>query len=63
MTGQLAHWFTVRLHGETTPPRSLARSLVTLRLHLRYALPIVTRLAAAGLSSLTDIPPARLRAS
>ncbi|MFF8883315.1 hypothetical protein [Streptomyces flaveolus] len=61
MTSQLAHWFTVRLNGATTPPRSLARSPVTLRLHLRHALPVLTRLAAAGLGDLTDIPPARLR--
>ncbi|MFG3552496.1 hypothetical protein [Streptomyces sp. NPDC047725] len=61
MTSQLTHWFTTRLNGQTTPPRSLARSPVTLRLHLRYALPVLTRLAAAGLSDLTDIPPARLR--
>ncbi|MEU9663538.1 hypothetical protein [Streptomyces chartreusis] len=61
MCGQLAHWFTVRLHGRTTVPRSLARSPITLRQHLRFALPVFTRLAAAGLSDLTDIPPARLR--
>ncbi|MGB9998593.1 hypothetical protein ACPMJQ_29165 [Streptomyces pseudogriseolus] len=61
MAGQLAHWFTVRLHGRTTFPRSLARSPATLRLHLRFALPVFTRLATAGLRDLTDIPPARLR--
>lgn len=58
MAGRLAHWFTVRLHGRTTVPRSLARSPITVRNHLRFALPVFTRLAAAGLSDLTDIPPA-----
>ncbi len=61
MAGQLAHWFTVRLHGQTTVPRSLAHSPLTLRLNLQFALPVLTRLAAAGLRDLTDIPPARLR--
>ncbi|MFE7854460.1 hypothetical protein [Streptomyces sp. NPDC057403] len=61
MASQLAHWFTTRLHGRTTVPRSLARSPITVRNHLIFALPVFTRLAATGLSDLTDIPPARLR--
>ncbi|WP_147286368.1 hypothetical protein [Streptomyces parvulus] len=61
MTGQLACWFTARLHGRNTPPRSLALSPTTLRLHVRFALPVLTRLAAANLNDLSDIPPARLR--
>ncbi|WP_153182775.1 site-specific integrase [Streptomyces sp. E2N166] len=61
MTGQLAHWFTARLNGQSTSPRSLALSPITLRLHVHFALPVLTRLAAADLNDLTDVPPARLR--
>nr|CAK50847.1 putative phage integrase [Streptomyces ambofaciens]CAK51085.1 putative phage integrase [Streptomyces ambofaciens] len=61
MTGQLACWFTARLNGHSTSPRSLALSPITLRVHVHFALPVLTRLAAAGLNDLTGIPPARLR--
>ncbi|MEU8717922.1 hypothetical protein [Streptomyces sp. NPDC048663] len=61
MTGQLAQWFTVRLHGRTTVPRSLARSPATLRHHLSFALPVLARLAAAGHDDLTGVTPASLR--
>jgi hypothetical protein len=61
MTRQLAHWFTTRLHGRIDPPRSLARSPATMRHHLQFALPVLTRLAATGLSDLTHVSATQLR--
>ncbi|MEU3342788.1 hypothetical protein [Streptomyces sp. NPDC006668] len=62
MHSQIASWFTTRLGGRTTPPRSQARSPLTMRHHLRFALPVLTRLAAAGLNDLTHVTAAALRA-
>ncbi|MFE2610681.1 hypothetical protein ACFXDI_46945 [Streptomyces mirabilis] len=61
MGRQLAHWFTTRLHGRSTPPRSLARSPATMRHHLQFALPVLARLAAVGVSDLTHVSAAQLR--
>ncbi|MEV6653883.1 hypothetical protein [Streptomyces sp. NPDC051219] len=61
MTGQLAHWLTVRLNGHARPPRSRPRSAVTVRHQLHFALPVLTRLADAGTRDLTDVTPVQLR--
>lgn len=61
MSSQLAYWFTTGLHGRTEPPRSLVRSPATMRHHLRAAMPVLTRLAAAGLDDLTHLTAAQLR--
>ncbi|MFF2937764.1 hypothetical protein [Streptomyces mirabilis] len=61
MGRQLAHWFTTRLHGWSTPPRSLARSPATMRHHLQFALLVLARLAAVGVSDLTHVSAAQLR--
>ncbi|MGW2836127.1 tyrosine-type recombinase/integrase [Streptomyces sp. NPDC001286] len=61
MRSQIAYWFTTRLSGRTQPPRSHPCSPITMRLHLRFALPVLTRLAAAGLHDLTHVTAAALR--
>ncbi|MFF8946727.1 hypothetical protein ACF1A5_31615 [Streptomyces sp. NPDC014864] len=55
MHSQIADWFTTRLHGRTEPPRVRARSPITMRQHLNFALPVLTRLAAAGINDLTHV--------
>jgi len=61
MHSQIAHWFTTRLNGRTQPSRSRPRSPVTMRHHLRFALPVLTRLAAAGINDLAHVSAAALR--
>ncbi|MER6789877.1 hypothetical protein ABT330_35640 [Streptomyces sp. NPDC000658] len=61
MTRQLARWMSLRLTGSPTPPRSRPRSPITVRHQLRFALPVLTRLAAAGTRDLADITPSQLR--
>ncbi|MGW0998955.1 hypothetical protein ACWD5V_37930 [Streptomyces sp. NPDC002523] len=61
MTGQLAHWFTVRLHGHTEPPRSQPRSPIIVRHQLLFSVPVFTRLAAAGTHDLANVSAAQLR--
>ncbi|MEV6020358.1 hypothetical protein [Streptomyces sp. NPDC051997] len=60
MSGQLALWFTVRLHGHPRPPRSRPRSAITVRHQLLFALPVLTRLAGAGTHNLADVEAAHL---
>ncbi|MEH0516724.1 hypothetical protein QBC31_39525 [Streptomyces sp. B21-079] len=61
MAGQLAHWTTVRLHGHPHPPRSRPRSAVTVHHQLHFALPVLARLADAGIRDLTGVTPGQLR--
>ncbi|MFD5272119.1 hypothetical protein [Streptomyces sp. NPDC058335] len=61
MTGQLAHWLTVRLNGHAQRPRSRPHSPKTVRHQLHFALPVLTRLADAGTRDLADVTPAQLR--
>ncbi|MFJ4633981.1 hypothetical protein [Streptomyces sp. NPDC088847] len=61
MTGQLAHWRDIRLHGHPHPPRSRPRSETTVRHQLSFALPVLTRLAGTGLRDLADVTPLTLR--
>lgn len=55
MLVELTVWYEVMKHGSPTPPRRRPRADVTIKLHLRWALPILGVWAAAGHSSLREI--------
>jgi hypothetical protein len=55
MVGELTVWYEVMKHGSPTPPRRRPRSEVTIKLHLRWALPMLRVWAAAGHDSLREI--------
>jgi len=55
MASELRIWLEVMRDGSNTPPRRLPRSLTTIRLQLRWALPALTAWAAAGHASLREI--------
>jgi integrase len=55
MISELRQWYEVMKHGSPTPPRRRPRSEVTIKLHLRWALPILRTWAAAGHTSLREI--------
>ncbi|MGW6159648.1 hypothetical protein ACWFRM_42155 [Streptomyces sp. NPDC055144] len=60
MTDQLRHWLTIRLHGHHQHPRTQARSQNTARPNLHFALPVLTRIAAAGTHDLADVTAPQL---
>jgi hypothetical protein len=60
MTDQLRHWLTIRLHGHHQHPRTQARSQNTARHNLHFALPVLTRIAAAGTHDLADVTAPQL---
>lgn len=55
MTSELGTWLDVLHNGSTTPPRSRPRAAVTVRLRLRWALPVLRGWVAAGHTSLREI--------
>ena len=55
MATELGTWFTVMRFGSPSPPRRRPRAQQTIRLHLDWALPILTTWAAAGRTSLREI--------
>ncbi|MDA8285875.1 MAG: hypothetical protein M0Z42_21800, partial [Actinomycetota bacterium] len=55
MTAELRTWFDVMLRGSETPPRRIARSEITTRLYITWALPILQAWAANGHPSLREI--------
>lgn len=55
MSSELRVWFQVMSSGSTSTPRRLPRSETTIRLYLRWALPILVAWAAAGHESLREI--------
>ncbi|REF00547.1 hypothetical protein [Thermomonospora umbrina] len=63
MTAELRAWFTVMKDGTTRPPRRHPRSPNTIRVHLRWALPVLKTWAAAGTTSLREISRADIRAA
>ncbi|MEU9646491.1 hypothetical protein [Streptomyces sp. NPDC048188] len=62
MADEVRTWFTVMCEGSSAPPRRRPRSETTIRLHLGWALPALTRWAADGKTSLREISPADVRA-
>ncbi|MGW1870360.1 hypothetical protein ACWCPS_33045 [Streptomyces mauvecolor] len=61
MASELRTWFNIRWHGHDRTPRCLARSQNTVRVELRYAMPLIRTWAATGIQSLREITPARIR--
>lgn len=61
MRTELTEWFTVMLHGATTPPRRRPRDQQTIRLYLRWAMPALTTWAEQGHTSLREITTADIR--
>jgi hypothetical protein len=55
MTGELETWFHVMCHGRATSTRRRPRSETTIRLHIRWALPILRAWAASGHTTLREI--------
>ncbi|MFE6946029.1 hypothetical protein [Streptomyces chartreusis] len=58
MAGQLAAWLDARTRRPAASKR--ACSPITVRHHLHFALPVLTRLADAGINDLADVTPALL---
>ncbi|MEU0656906.1 hypothetical protein ABZ485_32375 [Streptomyces albogriseolus] len=63
MAGEVWAWYAVMRDGHTTMPRRRPRSETTIRLHLSWSLPALTRWAAEGKTSLREITPADVRAA
>jgi hypothetical protein len=61
MAGELRTWFDVLRLGNTTPPRFRPRSTSTVRLRVRYAVPVLRTWAAAGHTSLREITRDHIR--
>ncbi|WP_328376378.1 methyltransferase domain-containing protein [Micromonospora zamorensis] len=55
MTAELLTWFDVMRHGRSTSPRRRPRSETTIRLHTRWALPVLSAWAASGRTTLREI--------
>ncbi|MEU1519142.1 hypothetical protein ABZ490_44605 [Streptomyces sp. NPDC005811] len=61
MAGEVRAWLAMMYEGSTSPPRRHPRSETTIRLHLRWAMPALTRWAATGKTSLREITPRDIR--
>lgn len=55
MLGEVRAWFDVMLRGSTVPPRSKPRSPVTIRIQVRWALPVLRAWAASGVTTLREV--------
>lgn len=55
MADELRIWFDVLRRGSTTPPRSRPRAETTIRVRVRWALPVLRAWAADGHESLREI--------
>lgn len=55
MLTEVRTWFDVLLHGSTVPPRSKPRSPVTIRVKVRWALPVLRSWADGGITTLREI--------
>lgn len=55
MLTEVRTWFDVLLHGSTVPPRSKPRSPVTIRVKVRWALPVLRAWASDGITTLREI--------
>ncbi|MEU7753717.1 hypothetical protein [Micromonospora sp. NPDC049171] len=55
MITELTLWYEIMKNGSPTPPRRRPRSETTIKLHLRWALPMLRVWAAAGHNSLREI--------
>ncbi|MEU6370303.1 hypothetical protein ABZ876_32425 [Streptomyces sp. NPDC046931] len=63
MADEVRAWLAIMHEGSDVPPRRRPRSETTIRLHLRWALPALTRWAADGKTSLREITPADVRSA
>jgi integrase len=55
MTAELLTWYDAMRHGRPISPRRRPRSQTTIRLHIRWALPILRAWAASGHTTLREI--------
>lgn len=63
MRDELQLWFDIRWHGHGRAPRSTARSQNTIRIDLRFSIPVLRSWAAQGTQSLREITRAEVLAS
>jgi len=62
MRAELEEWFDVMLRGSTSTPRRRPRAEITIRLHLRWAVPALTAWSSQGHQTLREVSPDDVRA-